>query len=388
MYKSLQIDNFRGLRHLELPVLAPVTILTGRNNAGKTSILEALFLHSAGPRAAQALLTILRPYRLSGALNVEFSRFSTPWEMAFYNRDPSESIRIVGEWDGQQVAVGLTVPRDRASGSVVPSLQSAAASSTSSTSTLSALPSFSYSMRITIDVESRQSPAPEHREFIQTISAQLGQALLGPSGIQQVGGVSLELKPETDSDALVLAYFLGPQSRSPQAELVQRYTNIRLDGKERLFLHAMQAIAPEMRKIEILSTGTPTLYVTFRDGPPLPMTVMGEGIVAVANYAAAILENKGGVILIDEVENGIHYTALERVWQQIGRAVKDSGAQVIASTHSYECVQAAYSAFRKSPNQLQLIQLQSDDDSPAATVAADYDLETLEGALEMRLDLR
>jgi len=384
MYENLQVDNFRGLRHLELPVLAPVTILTGRNNVGKTSVLEALFLHSCGPRAAQALLTILRPYRLPGSMNVEFSRQSTPWEMAFFDRNPSEPIHISGQVDGRRVDVGLSAPRDRLSGSLTPDLHSTASSSTG---TLTTVPSYSYSMRITIDTESGESAEPEHREFVQTVSAQLGQAVLGPSGIQQIGGVSLELKPGDNSDALVFSYFLGPQSRSLQAELAQRYTSIRLNGKEKLFLRAMRAIEPDIKTIEILASGTPALYVTLRGGPPLPMSAMGEGMIAVANFAAAILEQQGGLVLIDEIENGIHYTALEKVWREIGHAVGEAGAQVVASTHSHECVRAAYTAFRDNPEALQLLQLRSGDDSPAA-IAVHYDSETLKGALDLGLDLR
>jgi hypothetical protein len=384
MYENLQVNNFRGLRRLELPVLAPVTILTGRNNVGKTSVLEALFLHSCGPRAAQALLTILRPYRLPGSINVEFSRQSTPWEMAFYGRNPSDPIYIAGQLNGHQIGVTLSVPRDRLSGALAPDLHSTASSSTG---TLTTVPSYSYSMRIAIDAESEESVKAERREFVQTVSAQLGQAILGPSGIQQVGGVSLELKPEKDSDSLVFSYFIGPQSRSPQAELAQRYTSIRLNGREELFLRAMRAIEPDIKTIEILASGAPTLYVTLRGGPPLPMATMGEGMIAVANYAAAILEQQGGLILIDEIENGIHYTALERVWHEIGYAVEEAGAQVVASTHSYECVRAAHTAFRDRPEALQLLQLRPGDDSPAA-IAVDYDSETLKGALDLGLDLR
>jgi predicted ATPase len=389
MYEKLEIDSFRGLRHLELPTLAPVTILTGRNNVGKTAVLEALFLHSSGPRAAQAMLTILRPYRVSGTVNVEFSRYASPWELAFYNRDPAEPIRITGQVDGRRIAVGLSVPRDKLSGNIVPGSQSEASSSTG---TFTSVPSFSYSMRITIDTDSPgsdpESAERRRRAYTQSVTAQLGQAILGPTGIQQAGGVSLDLKPERNSDALLISYFLGPQSRSLQTELAQRYTAVRLKGREEIFLNSLRAIEPAIKTMEILATGAPSLYVTLQGGVPLPMTAMGEGMIAMANYAGAILEANGALVLIDEIENGIHYTALEKVWRQIGRAAKDAGSQVVASTHSYECVLAAYKAFRDDPNTLQLIQLQSGDDSPAATVAADYDLETLEGALEMGLDVR
>jgi len=111
-------------------------------------------------------------------------------------------------------------------------------------------------------------------------------------------------------------------------------------------------------------------------------------MIAIANYAAAILESNGGLILIDEIENGIHYTALEKVWRQIGRVARDTGAQVVATTHSYECVRAAYSAFREVPDELQLIRLQREDDKSSKVFASDYDLETLEGALDLGLDVR
>ena len=44
MVNSITFDNFRGLKHLELPELSQITLLTGKNNAGKTSILEGIFL--------------------------------------------------------------------------------------------------------------------------------------------------------------------------------------------------------------------------------------------------------------------------------------------------------------------------------------------------------
>ncbi|MBQ6148642.1 MAG: AAA family ATPase, partial [Oscillospiraceae bacterium] len=50
MINSVAFYNFRGLKHLELSELSQITLLTGRNNAGKSSVLEGIFLlmdHSA-----------------------------------------------------------------------------------------------------------------------------------------------------------------------------------------------------------------------------------------------------------------------------------------------------------------------------------------------------
>lgn len=386
MYRSFTIDNFRGLRHLELPHIAPVTVLTGRNNVGKTAVLEALFLHAAGPRAALHLLTTLRPYRSASAFtNLEVTRRSTPWETAFYNRDVTNPIRLAAQINQRRITVELSTPRESSSSHVSSKLS---ADRTLSSVTSDAVPGFSYAMNIVINSSPKRPNQPSHEEFVQSLSAQIGSPFVGPSGLQQAGGVNLSLSPEQNSDVLVYASFLSPVGRAPQAELAQRYTTVRLRGLENNFLDALRAVEPALETVEILATGLPTLYFTIRGGPPLPLASMGEGMVAVANYAAAIFETPNSLLLIDEVENGIHYSALPELWRQIGRAVRKTGTQVIVSTHSYECVRAAYTAFHDEPSFLQLLRLQSGDDSPSAIAALDYDVETLEAALDMDLDLR
>jgi len=45
LVKSLDLKEFRGVRKLSKPIeLEDFTVLIGRNNVGKTSILEALYL--------------------------------------------------------------------------------------------------------------------------------------------------------------------------------------------------------------------------------------------------------------------------------------------------------------------------------------------------------
>jgi hypothetical protein len=330
----------------------------------------------------------LRPNRSGLVVNIEVSRLSSPWETAFYNKDTKQPIRFTAQLDHEEITVELSTPRQSSTHQVSPTLQ---AESPVSGLTSGAVPGFSYAMRVAIDSPSNGSKKKSHREFTQTISAQPDTAVIDAAG-QQRAGLTLHLQPEDDSEdsePLVFAYLLGAQRGSPQAELAQRYTNVRLHGFGKKFLSAMQAVEPTLETVEILATGTPTLYLTLRGGPTLPIAAMGEGMAAVANYAAAIFEAPSdGLVIIDEVENGIHYSALEKVWTQIGRAVKDTGTQVVASTHSYECVRAAYRAFRDDPDALKLIRLQPGDDSPAAIEAVDYDSESLEGALDMDLDLR
>ena len=61
MIRSLRIENFRAFSRFEINPLSRINLIVGQNNAGKTSLLEALFLLSAGANPRMALNhTLLR----------------------------------------------------------------------------------------------------------------------------------------------------------------------------------------------------------------------------------------------------------------------------------------------------------------------------------------
>ena len=61
----------------------------------------------------------------------------------------------------------------------------------------------------------------------------------------------------------------------------------------------------------------------------------------------AIVSAPNGWLLVDEIENGLHYSVLEAVWEAIAVASEKTKTQVFATTHSFECIQAAHRAFKK-----------------------------------------
>ena len=49
MYSRISIKNFRGIGSLEVDGLRRINLIVGRNNSGKTSFLESLFLLGRAP---------------------------------------------------------------------------------------------------------------------------------------------------------------------------------------------------------------------------------------------------------------------------------------------------------------------------------------------------
>jgi AAA15 family ATPase/GTPase len=106
----------------------------------------------------------------------------------------------------------------------------------------------------------------------------------------------------------------------------------------------------------------------------------------VLSIVLAIANAPGGVVLIDEVENGLHHSVLVKVWQAIADAAERADAQVFATTHSYECIQAAHKAFHEHrPSDLRLFRLDRVDSE--IRVAA-FNETTLETSIDMSLEVR
>ena len=70
------------------------------------------------------------------------------------------------------------------------------------------------------------------------------------------------------------------------------------------------------------------------------LSSLGEGINRYIAILCAIWASKDSVLLIDEIENGIHYTNYKKLWQIIFQASVDANCQIFITTHSKECITA------------------------------------------------
>jgi AAA15 family ATPase/GTPase len=56
----------------------------------------------------------------------------------------------------------------------------------------------------------------------------------------------------------------------------------------------------------------------------IPIPYMGEGISKLLSYILAIMTTQNGIVLIDEIENGLHYSVLPDIWKAMLIAAKSS----------------------------------------------------------------
>ena len=118
---------------------------------------------------------------------------------------------------------------------------------------------------------------------------------------------------------------------------------------------------------------------------PLPMKSMGDGMTRIFHIAVALVNAKNGILLIDEFENGLHWTVQPKVWDIIFQLAERLNVQIFATTHSRDCVQSFEQIWNKYPESGAFFRLDNKNDKIKAT---EYTLETLADSLEMDVEVR
>ena len=117
-------------------------------------------------------------------------------------------------------------------------------------------------------------------------------------------------------------------------------------------LDALKAVEPRLKSLKSLVENNMNLIEgDIGKSRLVPLPLLGEGMNRLVSLTLAIAEAENGVALIDEIENGFHYTVLPKVWEVVNEASVIFNTQVIATTHSFECISAASKIFSKKKRQ-------------------------------------
>lgn len=172
-------------------------------------------------------------------------------------------------------------------------------------------------------------------------------------------------------------------------EYLQRYSDIVREGRKQELTKAINVILPKITDVEILTGQTGESYVSAvtESGNLLPLGDLGGGIVRLFRLFLDFFASRNGILLADEMENGIHHSVLGEVWRHTRTWMRDWNVQFVATTHSGECIDAAMEAFADNPEDLSIHKLFENEES-GKIGAATFTGEALEGAREMNWEVR
>ena len=177
--------------------------------------------------------------------------------------------------------------------------------------------------------------------------------------------------------------------RSPEAMVGAFSEAVRPKEGERLMEKLLNAVDSRIQGIRLDADKDGRSYIVIDLGltERVPLAQAGQGVYRLVNIFSELLGQRPKIFLIDEIENGIHYTALPDVWKGINEIAKTLDVQIFATTHSLECVVAAEKAFAAadSANDLRVIQLYRIGDATEGRV---LDGKHISSAIEAEIELR
>jgi len=150
----------------------------------------------------------------------------------------------------------------------------------------------------------------------------------------------------------------------------------------------LQKIEPQLQDLQYLQLGSqPLVYADVGLEYLIPITQMGQGFGRLLQIFSEVIISGSKILLIDEIENGLSYKAQIDLWQGLSQSLQETDIQIFATTHSYECIQAAYEVHASNhPSDFTLHRLERRSDNQIHIVT--YNPTTLKTAMELDFEVR
>lgn len=338
---SLRIERFRQIKELSIPEVGHVNLVVGGNNSGKSTLLDALrfYAANAAPRLVRNLL-IERGEAEEVALGNDLKSIVPPRALSslFHGRKYPER-------DGEAIYVGNIEETHFVRLEHV--LQTVQESQTTDE-----LGSRSVMRQYKVVPKSGIARANQAADAVSVKSSQVGDS---------VRSVADFLDPDNILRNALLEYDLAMQARcvhvSPEFplrlrhELVGMWSAIVLTPGEQIALDALRVIDDRVQDLAFKQAGSvghgpynghmssPVVKLAGTDSP-VPLASMGDGMGRVLHLVLSALFAGDGLLLVDEFENGLHYTVQAKVWEMLFGFAQKQNLQIFATTHSNDCVRA------------------------------------------------
>lgn len=167
------------------------------------------------------------------------------------------------------------------------------------------------------------------------------------------------------------------------------WDEIELTPKEDIVIEALRIILPTVDRIGFsVSEGFNNIRLKVKDHPkPVPLSSMGYGMNRILNLAIALVSTEKGVLLVDEIETGLHYEAQLDMWRLVLKTAQDLDVQVFATTHSWDCIAAFKEALQELEDQ-SVAKLFRLDSKYGKLRAVEYDADEIKIAVEQGIEVR
>ena len=347
LLSSFKAARYRGIDGLSLPRLTPANLVTGVNGIGKTALIEAMWLFMG--RYNQTLLWNRHVHRFDRPVLDPVERLSGD-VLELHGIENGSSRRLKHVFEKVADTAHIPTPED------------------ATDRKFSQLP-------VTGRIATCLDGEPVEGNPVGGIQTPWGMVTLQnpvppkprPSCVIEGMGLQLEIS----------------------SEHLQRYSDIVREGRKEELTNAINLMLPKVKGLEMLADNAGGSYLSamITDGRQLPLHDLGGGVVRLSRLLLNFFASRNGILLSDEIENGIHHAVLREIWIRARHWIHEWNVQLVATTHSAECIEAAMTAYEDAPEELSIHKLFLNEET-GRVQAATFSGESLQGARDLDLEVR
>lgn len=361
MIESIEVENFRCFKKINVSNLRRINVIVGKNAAGKTALLEGIKLGLEGTPGIVPWLNTYRSIQTFIPPNASNEQFQGAFLDFFHGFDPQLTISTLIT-DSTNNTASVRVYFDQgAAVTTQPSLGfKVGPAGTAAGPPLTIIPIAFV----------RKDFRGQNSTLFITVD-QNGQ-------LQIQAGKALGLVSGFFSNA----YFGVPQENAVWLSALS------VEKRSEEVIEALQRHFPFIRGVtsETPFVGGGTVYVDVPSLPrKLPLSLVSGGISRLFTLLLAVVTFKGGVVLIDEVENGIFHDQYTLIWKTLADLAKHHGTQLFVSTHSYECLRALVPTIKEDEKDFCFLRVEKENGKSGVAQFSGHDVEA---ALAKGADVR
>ncbi len=314
MINSFEIKNFRCFNHTKANGFVRINLFGGKNNAGKTALLEALLL--MGKPSYKSIVNLLSFRRISNEFIKEIPE--STWENFFHHKKKENTISFDFALDnGKNNKVVITC--DEKIDDFV------------SIATKDEKNADQDMLAFARGLENTVKSSLHIGVYVGNSQLQTNVVIASSNGMVSKG------RPHT----FINAHFVPATFKLGNEELATEFDKAKLKGDSDALLEAFQLVDGTIEKVETFKIGEAALYLKRKgENYYMPLSFFGDAMNRIADFILRIVNSKNSMLLADEIENGIHYENQEEIWKILFDLCRKYNVQLFATSHSYEMIEA------------------------------------------------
>lgn len=361
MIENINIQGFRGINSLSIENFGKINLLLGKNNCGKTTVLETLFL----------IIGVTNPVL---SRNIHFFRDliltqTDDFRFLFNKLDFNTKIKIEASVTPNQIRTLIIHPHffselpEKDYNMVKESLPDVSSTSQNSTENIE---------KLILNASIRTQGNSKSQKFQSEIS---------------IEGTKQDVKMPQNYKESLKGLFITKDTI--YSDLSKNIENILVNKRKSTLLEPLQTIEPQIRDISLGTKGM--IYLDLGYARLMPVNLLGEGFRRMLSILTKVSDTRNGIVLLDEIENGLHYSSMKVFIKYLIKIAELQDTQLFITTHSKETLNAIHEIitipeFSKFKPDIRSFTIRRHKEDKI--ISYPYDFEKLEYAIEQDIEMR